>query len=241
MIRLTRRPGSLSPVAASVSRSGAAAALQDFDGATGPYRGTDVTAGLTVDAQVVRVAESFDSWPLGALSASTVYGAFTTLAGAAQSAVASPFGGNALQVTSAAFGAATHTAAITGRWRASFYVQWSAVPTATHYFAQVGTTSRMYLGVTTAGQVQVRNASFTAPASGQSLFRVTAGARARVEIDWNPNIGARVGLFYGPDLYLDTPSEVLVHTFADTATLGDVTPTVIQVGNNGTGDGVTQA
>lgn len=249
-LRQFAKTGSASSVALSLRRSPADQVVRGWTFPTdGPQaQATTVTANAVVDGHVLINEESFDSWPSGALTAGTSYGSagWATNPTGAQSGVASPFfpDGKAIQVTTAGYGGVRRAATLpSSGWRVQFFYHASATPTAAAYFARfrIAGTSQMLLRTAAAnGIITVRNSAFTNPTSAQSRYQVTAGSKVRVEVQWDPNVGFWVYLYYGDNLFTQEPSETLYHPIEFTPGWAGLAPfDMIELGNDAAGEGYT--
>lgn len=250
-LRRFAKTGSASSVSLAMRESPAAELVRDWTylRSGSPQTGrTTGTANLRLDGHVLINEESFDSWPSGALTAGTSYGSagWATNPTGAQSGVASPFfpDGKAIQVTTAGYGGVRRAATLpSSGWRVQFFYHASATPTAAAYFARfrIAGTSQMLLRTAAAnGIITVRNSAFTNPTSAQSRYQVTAGSKVRVEVQWDPNVGFWVYLYYGDNLFTQEPSETLYHPIAFTPGWAGLAPfDMIELGNDAAGEGYT--
>lgn len=250
-LRRFAKTGSASSVSLAMRESPAAELVRDWTylRSGSPQTGrTTGTANLRLDGHVLINEESFDSWPSGALTAGTSYGSagWATNPTGAQSGVASPFfpDGKAIQVTTAGYGGVRRAATLpSSGWRVQFFYHASATPTAAAYFARfrIAGTSQMLLRTAAAnGIITVRNSAFTNPTSAQSRYQVTAGSKVRVEVQWDPNVGFWVYLYYGDNLFTQEPSETLYHPIEFTPGWAGLAPfDMIELGNDAAGEGYT--
>ncbi len=250
-LRRFAKTGSASSVSLAMRESPAAELVRDWTylRSGSPQTGrTTGTANLRLDGHVLINEESFDSWPSGALTAGTSYGSagWATNPTGAQSGVASPFfpDGKAIQVTTAGYGGVRRAATLpSSGWRVQFFYHASATPTAAAYFARfrIAGTSQMLLRTAAAnGIITVRNSAFTNPTSAQSRYQVTAGSKVRVEVQWDPNVGFWVYLYYGDNLFTQEPSETLYHPIGFTPGWAGLAPfDMIELGNDAAGEGYT--
>ena len=250
-LRRFAKTGSASSVSLAMRESPAAELVRDWTylRSGSPQTGrTTGTANLRLDGHVLINEESFDSWPSGALTAGTSYGSagWATNPTGAQSGVASPFfpDGKAIQVTTAGYGGVRRAATLpSSGWRVQFFYHASATPTAAAYFARfrIAGTSQMLLRTAPAnGIITVRNSAYTNPTSAQSRYHVTAGSKVRVEVQWDPNVGFWVYLYYGDNLFTQEPSEALYHPIEFTPGWAGLAPfDMIELGNDAAGEGYT--